>query len=192
MSRRALVPSTVLLSQPLQPTRGATEVLARLAPCLAAQQARHLLLLRARVRGLTIRHWSTVRHRLTIRHWSTVRHRLTVRHRRTRTQSWGTAWWCGVLRAWWEQPQWVGPGRRRGTLGCVYVEPAVVPIVIPTRSDLQKLKPKQTYKKSYSVTQPGGNARVSGFCGPFGAGVTAGPSVDVVVGVGDVGGGPRG
>jgi len=52
--------------------------------------------------------------------------------------------------------------------------------------------PKQTYIESYTDTQPRGNARVSGFCEPVGAGVAAGPEVDVIVGVGDVAGGPRG
>jgi hypothetical protein len=42
---------------------------------------------------------------------------------------------------------------------------------------------KGTYVESYSDNQPGGNARVSGFCGP---------DVDVVGGIGEVGGGPSG
>ena len=42
---------------------------------------------------------------------------------------------------------------------------------------------KWTYEGSYSDTQPGGNGRASGFCGP---------DVVVVAGPGDVAGGPRG
>jgi hypothetical protein len=41
--------------------------------------------------------------------------------------------------------------------------------MVPTKSDYTKYKRglgKRTYAESYSDTQPGGNARVSGFCGP--------------------------
>ena len=124
-----------LLRRPLFPskqTRGAPEVLARLAARLAAQQAADqaadlvlsllvlllmLLLRRARpVRGLTVR--------------------------RRRSGGVVPTWRRWVLRDGWGGPVRVDPGRHGGVLGCVDVEPRVAPTMWDPRSQVRHTRNK--------------------------------------------------
>lgn len=110
MTRWPLAPSTGFPTQTLQPTRDPTEQLVRLAPFTAQQTTKQTAQLV--LPGLVLRRTARVCGLAAV-----------VRRRGSRRD---------IL------PAWVRPGRRGGILSCVYVEPGLAPIMIPTQSDIRK------------------------------------------------------